>query len=118
MADERVSYGRGLQTRKGGGRNACRDASLGPACKHTRTRVLHILVTAGGPEGTPPLQYFRFLTPSPLKRTRPKLGQGRGKFKMSLEHSLVPKNKHIQKEGWVLVKRTEKPAGKSPAGQI
>lgn len=85
---------------------------------NTRTRVLHILVTAGGPEGTPPLQYFRFLTPSPLKRTRPKLGQGRGKFKMSLEHSLVPKNKHIQKEGWVLVKRTEKPAGKSPAGQI
>lgn len=99
MAVERVSYGRGLQTRKGGGRNACHDASLGPACKHTST-VLHILVmsSAGGPEGTPPLQYSRFLTPSPLKRTRPKLGQGHGKFKMSLEHSLVPKSKHIQKE--------------------
>lgn len=67
---------------------------------NTHARVLHILVTssAGGPEGTPPLQYSRFLTPSPLKRTRLKLGQGHGKFKMSLEHSLVPKSKHIQKE--------------------
>lgn len=41
MAVERVSYGRGLQTRKGGGRNACHDASLGPACKHTRTGITH-----------------------------------------------------------------------------
>lgn len=53
MADERVTHGRrGLQTRKGGGRNACRDAIWG-LLVNTRTHTGHEL--GGGPRRDTPI---------------------------------------------------------------